>query len=76
MPTLNQSPTFNNLDTSKSQSAQSDGTLIVAGIVLDHGYSTDRFATLTRRQKDYIESTLCVIINGLCDQLQTLTDLK
>jgi len=75
MPTLNQSPTFNNLDTSKSQSAESDGMLIVASLVLDHGYSIDRFATLSRRQKDYIESTLCIIINGLCDHLQTLTSI-
>lgn len=76
MPTISQKPIFNNLDTKRSQSAHSDGELIVAGIILDHGYSADRFATLSRRQKDYIESTLCVIINDLCDHLQTLTTLK
>lgn len=76
MPTIDKKPTFKNLDADRSQSAQSDGELIVAGLILDHGYKADRFATLSRRQKDYIESTLCVIINGLCDHLQMLTDLK
>ena len=76
MPTLNQKPIFNNLNASKSQSAESDGMLIVAKLVLDHGFGRDRFITLTRRQKDYIESTLCVLINGLCDHLQMLTNLK
>lgn len=76
MPKLNHRPTFTNLDSSKSLHAFADGDLIATGIILDHGYGADRFVTLTRRQKDYIESTLCVIINGLCDQLQKLTNLK
>ena len=76
MPTISQKPIFKNLDAKRSQSAQSDGNLIVSGLILDHGYSSDRFTTLSRRQKDYIESTLCVIINDLCNHLQTLTALK
>lgn len=76
MSAISQKPVFKNLDIFRSQSEKSDGKLIVAGLILDHGYSIERFATLSHKQKDYIESTLCVIISDLCDHLQKISDLK
>lgn len=76
MPKIKQKPLFTSLDPHKLQSAESDGKLIVMGIILDHGYKTERFVNLSRKQKDYIESTLCVIINQLCEHLEKLSSLS
>lgn len=76
MPDIKQKPVFTSLDPITSQSARSDGSLIARCLILDHGYQTSRFASLSRPQQDYIESTLCVIIQDLCDHLQLLGTLK
>jgi len=76
MPKFKQKPVFTSINPVTSQSARSDGSLIAKCLILDHGYQTERFVSLSRPQKDYIESTLCVIIQDLCEHLRILTDLK
>jgi len=76
MPKLKQKPVFTSLDPVTSQSANSDGALIAKFIIINHGFQSERFPLLSRKQKDYIESTLCVIINDLCYHLSLLTSLK
>lgn len=76
MPNLKQKPVFTSLDPVISKSAKSDGSLIAKCLILDHGYRTERFVTLSRPQKDYIESTICIIIQDLCDHLRLLGTIK
>ena len=75
MPNLKRKPVFTSITPCNSQSAESDGKLIVMNIILNHGYRAERFATLSLKQKDYIESTLCVIIRELCNHLEKLSAL-
>ena len=76
MTKLKQKPVFTSLDPVISRSANSDGSLIARCLILDHGYRTERFVTLSLPQKDYIESTLCIIIQDLCNHLDLLGTLK
>ena len=72
MPNLKQKPLFSCLPDQYPSSASNDGELIAKGLILNHGYSTNRFLDLTRREKDYVESTLCATIQYLCDHLCVL----
>jgi len=69
-------PTLKNVKPATARTAESDGKLIFDFLIMDHGFSFDRFKTLSRDQQDYIESTLFVIIRSLCNHLEALGKLK
>ena len=58
-------PNLKNVKPQITSSAESDGDLIARFLIMDHGFSLKRFVTLSIDQKDYIESTLCTIIQAL-----------
>ena len=72
MPKIKQKPLFSSPPDSHPSSSNNDGELIAKGLILNHGYSINRFLDLTRREKDYVESTLCATIQYLCDHLSVL----
>ena len=76
MPKIKQKPLFTYPADQFSSSSVSDGKLITESLILNHGYDLNRFSLLSRREKDYIESTLCVIIQQLCDHLEKLSSVS
>ena len=65
-------PNFKNVKPQITSSAESDGDLIARFLIMDHGFSLERFVTLPRDRKYYIESTLNTIIQSLCNLLSQM----
>lgn len=66
-------PVFTSLESVPSGSAESDGRLMTLGFLLDHGLTESRYAFLNQKQRHYIESVLCVVIDRLCDHLDLIS---
>jgi len=69
-------PRLKNVKPAITRSADSDGKLIFEFLLMNHGFLLERFINLHINQRDYIESTLYVIIRHLLNHLELLGKLK
>jgi len=75
MPEKRKHVKFELVDFPVSKNGNTDGSLIARCLIMEHGYDVDRIRRLSRSERDYIETSLCTIIQELCYHLEIVANI-
>lgn len=76
MPELKKQPLFTMIDPIKGSGAMADGNVITQHLIMKYGWAECYYKSRSEYGKDIIETTICTIIQKLCDHLEKLTSSK